>query len=66
MAQIEGCARIEGPTLKQISMYGILEHSAAAGSIFGPKVGYETEINLTVTPADTRFRTWQLGVESGG
>jgi hypothetical protein len=55
MAQIEGCARIEGPTLKQISMYGILEHSAAAGSIFGPKAGFETEINLTVTPTTLDF-----------
>lgn len=55
MGQIEGCARIEGPTLKQISMYGVLEHSAAAGSIFGPKAGFETEINLTVTPTTLDF-----------
>jgi hypothetical protein len=55
MSHIEGCARIEGPTLKQISMYGMLEHSVAAGSIFGPKVGYETEINLTVTPTSLDF-----------
>jgi len=55
MAEIEGCARIEGPTLKQISMFGMLEHSAAAGSIFGPKAGFETEINLTVTPTTLDF-----------
>lgn len=55
MGHIEGCARIEGPRLKQISMYGMLEHSAAAGSIFGPKAGFETEINLTVTPTCLDF-----------
>lgn len=55
MGQIEGCARIEGPTLKLISMYGMLEHSTAAGSIFGPKAGYATEINLTVTPTTLDF-----------
>jgi hypothetical protein len=55
IAQIEGCARIEGPTLKQISMYGMLEHSVAAGSIFGPKAGFETEINVTVTPTTLDF-----------
>jgi hypothetical protein len=55
MSQIEGCARIEGPTLKRISMYGMLERSAAAGSIFGPKAGYSTEINFTVTPTSLDF-----------
>ena len=55
IAQIAGCARIEGPTLARITLYGTLEQSAAAGSIFGPKVGYETEINIAVTPTTFDF-----------
>ena len=54
-AQIAGCARIEGPTLERITVYGMLEQSAAAGSIFGPKAGYETEINIAVTPTTFDF-----------
>ena len=59
IAQIAGCARIEGPPLTRITLYGMLEESAAAGSIFGPKAGYETEINITVTP--TTLRLLRLG-----
>jgi len=55
MAQIAGNARIEGPLLQRITLYGMLEHSAAAGSIFGPKVGFETEINISVTPTTFDF-----------
>ncbi|MFN8192768.1 MAG: hypothetical protein U0R80_00625 [Nocardioidaceae bacterium] len=55
MAQIAGNARIEGPTLRRITLYGMLEHSAAAGSIFGPKAGFETEINISVTPTTFDF-----------
>ena len=55
LAQIAGCARIEGPTLARLTLYGILEESAAAGSIFGPKVGFETEVNISVTPTTFDF-----------
>jgi len=55
MSQIAGCARIEGPTLARITLYGTLEESAAAGSIFGPKAGFETEINIAVTPTTFDF-----------
>ncbi len=55
IAQIAGCARIEGPTLSRITLYGTLEESAAAGSIFGPKVGFETEIDIAVTPTTFDF-----------
>ena len=55
IAQIAGCARIEGPTLTRLTLYGTLEESAAAGSIFGPKVGFETEINIAVTPTTFDF-----------
>ena len=34
---IAGCARITGPLLTRMSLYGILEHSAQAGAILGPK-----------------------------
>jgi hypothetical protein len=55
LAQIAGCARIEGPTLARLTLYGTLEESAAAGSIFGPKVGFETEVNISVTPTTFDF-----------
>jgi len=55
IAQIAGNARIEGPTLTRITLFGTLEESAAAGSIFGPKVGFETEINISVTPTTFDF-----------
>ena len=55
MAQIAGCARVEGPTLERITVYGMLEESVAHGSIFGPKAGYETEINIAVTPTTFDF-----------
>jgi hypothetical protein len=55
IAQIAGCARIEGPTLTLITLYGSLEQSAAAGSIFGPKAGFETEVNIAVTPTTFDF-----------
>jgi hypothetical protein len=55
LAQIAGCARIEGPTLTLLTLFGTLEQSAAAGSIFGPKVGYETEVDIAVTPTTFDF-----------
>ena len=55
IAQIAGCARIEGPTLARITLFGTLEESAAAGSIFGPKAGFETEIDISVTPTTFDF-----------
>lgn len=51
MREIYGCARIDGPLLSRISIYGLLEQSMTAGmSILSPKAGYMTEINLTTTP----------------
>jgi hypothetical protein len=55
IAQIAGCARIEGPLLTHMSIYGMLEDSQAAGAIFGPKPGYEVEINISVTPTCFNF-----------
>lgn len=55
MAQIEGCARIEGPTLARIALYGMLEESAATGTLFVPKAGYEAEIDIAVTPTTFDF-----------
>jgi hypothetical protein len=55
LARIDGCARIEGPTLTRMSLYGSLERSVAVGSIFGPKAGYEAEINISVTPTTFDF-----------
>jgi hypothetical protein len=55
LGQISGCARIEGPTLTRLTLYGMLEESAAAGSIFGPKIGFETEIDIAVTPTTFDF-----------
>ena len=55
IAQIAGCARIEGPTLARLTLYGMMEQSATAGSIFGPKAGYETEIDVSVTPTTFDF-----------
>lgn len=55
IAQIAGCARIEGPTLARLTLYGTMEQSAAAGSIFGPKAGFETEIDIAVTPTTFDF-----------
>jgi hypothetical protein len=55
LAQIDGCARIEGPTLARITLYGMLEESAASGSLLGPRVGYETEIDIAVTPTTFDF-----------
>lgn len=55
ISQIAGNARIEGPTLARITLFGLLEQSAAAGSIFGPKAGFETEIDISVTPTTFDF-----------
>ena len=55
IGQIAGCARIEGPTLTRVTLFGTLEESAAAGSIFGPKAGFETEIDISVTPTTFDF-----------
>jgi hypothetical protein len=55
MAQIAGCARIEGPTLALITLYGMLEESAATGTLFVPKAGFEAEIDIAVTPTTFDF-----------
>jgi hypothetical protein len=55
IAEISGCARIEGPLLTRMSFYGLLEQSAAAGSILGPKVGYAVDIDINVTPTSFDF-----------
>jgi hypothetical protein len=52
---IAGCARIEGPLLTRVSLYGILEHSAQAGAILGPKVGYAVDIAMNITPTTFDF-----------
>jgi hypothetical protein len=56
MGSISGCARIEGPLLKRISLFGMLEMSAAGGdALLGPKAGFQAEINMTVTPSSVDF-----------
>jgi hypothetical protein len=55
LSEISGCARIEGTTLARITLYGMLERSAASGSIFGPRAGYETEIDIAFTPTTFDF-----------
>jgi hypothetical protein len=55
VTDIAGCARIEGPLLTRIALYGILEQSAQAGAILGPKVGYAVEIEMSVTPTTFDF-----------
>lgn len=55
IGEVAGCARIEGPLLTRMSFYGILEQSAQAGAILGPKAGYAVEINLNVTPSTLDF-----------
>jgi hypothetical protein len=55
IAQIAGCLRIEGPVPTRMAIFGVLEQSAAAGAILGPKAGFEVEVNLTVTPTSLNF-----------
>jgi hypothetical protein len=55
VTDIAGCARIEGPLLTRMSLYGILEHSAQAGAILGPKAGYAVDISMSVTPTTFDF-----------
>jgi hypothetical protein len=56
MREIYGCARIEGPLLSRISLYGLLEKSTATGmGILSPKAGYSVEVNLTSTPNSLDF-----------
>lgn len=51
MSAIYGCARIEGPLLERISIYGMLEHATSTGmGILAPKTGAIVEVNLTTTP----------------
>jgi hypothetical protein len=52
---IAGCARIEGPLLTRLALYGILEDSAAAGAILGPKAGYAVDVAMNVTPTTFDF-----------
>ncbi|NQX13465.1 hypothetical protein HQQ80_17700 [Microbacteriaceae bacterium VKM Ac-2855] len=54
LGQIAGNLRIEGPTLRSMTVYGMFEQSVAVG-IFGPKAGYEVEVNVTVTPTSFDF-----------
>ena len=55
ISEVGGCARIEGPLLKRMSFYGLLEASAASGAILGPKAGYEAEIDINVTPTSLDY-----------
>jgi hypothetical protein len=55
IGQIAGCARIEGPRLARITLYGTLETSTAGGSLLGPKAGFETEVDIAVTPTTLDF-----------
>lgn len=54
LSQIAGNLRIEGPTLRSMTVYGMFERSAAVG-IFGPKAGFEVEANMTITPTSFDF-----------
>jgi hypothetical protein len=54
LSQIAGNLRIEGPTLRRMTVFGEFEQSAAVG-IFGPKAGYSVEANMTVTPTSIDF-----------
>ena len=58
MSAIYGCARIEGPLLSRISIYGLLEQAAGTGmGILSPKVASVVEVNLTTTPNFLDFTT---------
>jgi hypothetical protein len=54
--EIVGNVRIETTTISRLTMYGVIEHSAASGgpspaaSLFAPKTGYSVEANFTITP----------------
>ncbi len=51
-----GCARIEGPLLTRLSLYGLLEACSTAGTgILAPKAGYAVEVNVTTTPNSLDF-----------
>lgn len=54
LSQIAGNLRIEGPTLRRMTVFGEFEQSAAGG-MFGPKAGYSVEANMTVTPTSIDF-----------
>lgn len=55
IGEVDGCARIEGPLLTRMSFYGLLEASAAGGSLLGPKAGYDAEIDINVTPTSLDY-----------
>lgn len=56
MSGISGCVRIEGPTLKQFTINGYLEFSAATGfGIISPRAGYVVEALLSITPTSCTF-----------
>lgn len=55
IGEVGGCARIEGPLLTRMSFYGLLEESAATGTILVPKAGYEAEIDINVTPTSLDY-----------
>jgi hypothetical protein len=58
MSGVYGCARIEGPLLQRIALYGILEQATAAGmGILGPKTGFVAEMSLVVTPGSIDLMT---------
>ena len=58
MSAIYGCARIKGPLLDRVSIYGLLEQAAGTGmGILSPKVASVVEVNLTTTPNSLDFMT---------
>lgn len=51
ISELYGCARIVGPTLKRISIHGLLEKSMAMGTgILSPKAGAVVETLISITP----------------
>lgn len=55
IGEVGGCARIEGPLLTRMSFYGLLEASAATGTLLVPKAGYEAEIDINTTPTSLDY-----------
>ena len=56
MTGIRGCARIQGPLLKRISLYGYLERSSITGTgTLEPRAASVIEVNITTTPSSLDF-----------
>lgn len=67
MNNILGCIRIEGPTLRQLSINGSLESSASAGGILGPKAGYVVDVIVSMTPTTSTFlASGDILLQAGG